>query len=162
MTSYAEAGRDATVSWGTIDLCFKNTRKFPIKIVSSVKNGVVTTEIYGMKEEKEYEIVIENKVTEVIPYKIEYIKDNKLEEGIEEVQQYGTNGAKSITYKIIKYNGAVVSKEILSSDTYRPLERIIKKGTKKAETVNARTEEGFSQENINEINPELLKMIKEL
>ena len=61
---------------GTIDFCFKNTRSYPIKIESSVENGVVTTEIYGIKEEKEYEVVIESTVIEVIPYTIKYIKDN--------------------------------------------------------------------------------------
>lgn len=160
LTSYVEAGRDATVSWGTIDFCFKNTRSYPIKIVSIVKNGVVTTDIYGMREEKEYEVVIENKVIEVIQYKTNYIKDNTLNEGTEEIKQYGANGAKSQTYKIVKYNGNIISKTLLSSDTYSPLERIIRKGTKKVEGVSAQTFE----ENINgeKINPELLNTIVEL
>ncbi len=127
LTSYVTAGRDATVSWGTIDFCFKNTRKYPIKIVSSVKNGVVTTEIYGIKEEKEYEVVIESTVTEVIPYTTNYIKDRSLPKGTEQITQYGSNGAKSVTYKVVKYNGALVSRTLLSSDTYSPLERVISK-----------------------------------
>lgn len=130
LTSYVTAGRDATVSWGTIDFCFKNTRKYPIKVISDVKNGVVTVQIYGMKEEKEYEVLIENTVTEIIPYTVNYIKDDTLPRGSEEISQYGSNGAKSVTYKIVKYRGAVVSKILLSNDTYSPLERIIKTGTK--------------------------------
>ena len=127
LTSYVTAGRDATVSWGTIDFCFKNTRKYPIKIVSSVKNGVVTTEIYGIKEEKEYEVSIESTVTEVIPYTINYVRDTKLPKGTEQITQYGSNGAKSVTYKVVKYNGALISRSLLSSDTYSPLEQIISK-----------------------------------
>lgn len=155
LTSYVTAGRDATVSWGTLDFAFKNTRKYPIKVVSIVKNGLVTIEIQGLKEEKEYEVVIENKVTEVIPYQVKYVKDNQLEEGETEIVQYGANGAKSITYKVLKYNGNVVSREILSTDTYSALERIIKIGNKKVQEVNA-------NENEEKINPELLKLIKEL
>lgn len=157
LTSYVTAGRDATVSWGTIDFCFKNTRSYPIKITSEVKNGVVTTSIYGIKEEKEYEVVIESKVTEVIPYSTKYVKDSTLKEDEEEIVQYGANGAKSETYKIVKYNGIVVSKEQISSDIYSPLERIVKRGTKKAQEVIV-----MDSSNEEKINPDLLEQIKEL
>ncbi len=157
LTSYVTAGRDATVSWGTIDFCFKNTRSYPIKITSEVKNGVVTTSIYGIKEEKEYEVVIESKVTEVISYSTKYVNDSTLQEDEEEIVQNGANGAKSETYKIVKYNGIVVSKEQISSDTYSPLERIIKKGTKKAQEVIV-----MDSSNEEKINPDLLEQIKEL
>lgn len=162
LTSYVTAGRDATVSWGTIDFCFKNTRKYPIKVVSSVKNGVVTTEIYGLKEEKEYEIVIENTITEVIPYTINYIKNSSMAQGTEEIKQYGANGAKSVTYKLVKYNGMLISRTLLSSDTYSPLERIVQKGTKRVQGVNAQPEEDKQIEGMNELNPDLLEAIKEL
>ena len=147
---------------GTIDFCFKNTRKYPIKIESSVKNGVVTTQIYGIKEEKEYEVVIESSVTEVLPYTVNYMKDSTLEQGTEEIKQSGSNGAKSVTYKVLKYNGAVVSRELLSSDTYSPLERIIKKGTKKVQGVSAQIDDTIKENAMNELNPELLEAIKEL
>lgn len=160
LTSYVTAGRDATVSWGTIDFCFKNTRAYPIKILSNVKNGVVTTQICGIKEEKEYEVVIESIVTEVIPYSINYIRDTAMKQGEEEIKQYGANGAKSMTYKIVKQNGIMISKTLLSSDTYHALERIIKTGSKKIQEVNAQTQE--EKQNGNELNPELLETIKEL
>ena len=157
LTSYVTAGRDETVSWGTIDFCFKNTRSYPIKITSEVKNGVVTTSIYGIREEKEYEVVIESKVTEVIPYSTKYVKDSTLKEDEEEIVQYGANGAKSETYKIVKYNGIVVSREQISSDIYSPLERIVKRGTKKAQEVIV-----MDSSNEEKINPDLLEQIKEL
>lgn len=128
--SYITAGRDATVAWGTIDFCFKNTRTYPIKIMCSVKNGIVTTEIYGTKEEKEYEIMVENTITEIIPYTVNKIKDHNLPQGSQVIKQYGANGVKSVTYKIVIYNGEVISKTILSKDSYSPLEGIIKIGTK--------------------------------
>lgn len=162
LTSYVTAGRDATVSWGTIDFCFKNTRNYPIKIVSSVKNGVVTTEIYGLKEEKEYEIVIESTITEVLPYTINYVRNNSMEQGSNIIKQYGANGAKSVTYKVVKYNGAIISKTLLSNDTYSPLERIIVQGTKKVEGANTEPIEEEEKSYMNELNPELLETIKEL
>lgn len=130
-TSYVSEGRDATVSWGTIDFQFQNTRTYPIKIQSTVKNGIVKVEIYGIPEEKEYEITIESDILEVIPNTTNYIDDKNLKKGTEIIEQIGFEGIKSITYKIIKYNGTLVSKEILSNDTYKPLEKIIRRGTKK-------------------------------
>ena len=163
LTSYVEVGRDATVSWGSVDFCFKNTRKYPIKILSSVKNGVVTLQIYGMREENEYEIVIENKLEEVIPYTTKYVKDYSKDETEEEIKQYGANGAISTTYKITKYNGAVVSREILSEDTYSPLERIIVKGGKRVEDASANIfASGTEEDESEKINPSLLELIKEL
>ena len=113
--------------------CFKNTRQYPVKIVSNVGGGVCKVAIYGIKEEKEYDITIQSETIDTISYTTNYINDDSLEEGKEIVEQYGHNGYKSITYKITKLNGVLVSKEILSSDTYSPLETIIKKGTKKEE-----------------------------
>ena len=131
VTSYVDVGRDATVSWGTIDFCFKNTRQYPIKVVTIVSGGVCRVGIYGIKEEKEYDITIQSEVLDSTPYKITYVNDNTLEEGKEVIDQGGSNGYKSITYKIVKQNGVLISKTVLSEDTYSPLERIIKKGTKK-------------------------------
>ena len=137
LTSYVQEGRDATVSWGTIDFCFKNTRKYPIKIQSSVQNGIVRVGIYGIKEENEYEVEIQTTVLETIAYKTNYIDDRSLDEGTEIIEQYGSNGAKSETYKILKQNGAIISKTLLSTDTYSSLERIIRRGTKKVIKTNA-------------------------
>ena len=41
------------------------------------------------------------------------------------------NGCKSITYKIVSLNGEEISKTVLSSDTYKAMDKIIKKGTAK-------------------------------
>lgn len=134
-TSYVKEGRDATVSWGTIDFCFKNTRKYPIKIVSTVNNGIVRIGIYGIAEENEYEVELQTTILETIPFKTNYINDDSLEEGVEEIKQYGADGVKSQTYKILKQNGIIVSKSLLSTDTYSSLEKIIKKGTKKVQKI---------------------------
>ena len=140
LTSYVPAGRDATVAWGSIDFQFKNTREYPIKIEASVKNGVCTMSIYGIKEETEYEVVIQPVVLSYIPYTTKYEDDSTLEEGKEVVEQSGYTGCTSETYRIIKLNGEVVSKTLLSKDTYDPMTRIIRRGTKTVETSASTTE----------------------
>ena len=140
LTSYVPAGRDATVAWGAIDFQFKNTREYPIKIEASVKNGVCEMSIYGIKEETEYEVVIQPVVLSYIPYTTKYEDDPTLEEGKEVVEQSGYTGCTSETYRIVKLNGEVVSKTLLSKDTYDPMTRIVRRGTKTVET-NANTTE---------------------
>lgn len=137
LTSYVPAGQDATVSWGTIDFQFKNNRSYPIKLVSTAKNGVVKVEFYGIKEKEEYQVIVESTVTDTIPYTTNYMDDPELEEGKTKVEQIGANGAKSVTYKILKFNGAIVSKTVLSNDSYSALENVIRRGTKKVSTVSA-------------------------
>lgn len=130
LTSYVGAGKDATVVYGSIDFKFKNTRNYPIMIKSSVKNGVAKMDIYGIKEEVEYQVEISTKILSYIPYGVTYETNNSLGSGKEKVVQNGMNGAKSITYKILKLNGQQVSSTVLSTDTYDPMNKIIQRGPK--------------------------------
>ena len=130
-TSYVSPSRDATVYWGSIDFKFKNTRTYPIKIVGTAKNGVVKIDLYGIKEKEEYEVVIDSDVISYIPNETEYKKDPTLENGKKVVEQVGFNGCKSKGYRILKKNGTVISKTLLSTDTYSPKNKIVRVGTKK-------------------------------
>lgn len=138
-TSYVSASRDATVSWGSLDFKFKNTRSYPIKIEASAKNGIAKVSFYGIKEETEYEVIIQPQILSYIPYTVKYIEDSSLEQGKEIVEQAGYNGCKSEAYRILKLNGKVVSKTLLSRDTYDPMQRIVRRGTKKTATKSTTT-----------------------
>lgn len=94
--SYAGAGLDATVVYGSIDFKIKNTRNYPIKIVCSVENGICNFELYGLKEQTEYEVVV----------------------GANVISRSRT-WVKSKTYRTLKLNGEVVKTELLSADTYK-------------------------------------------
>lgn len=130
VTSYVGAGRDATVVWGSQDFKFVNSRKYPIRISASIKSGVAEVLIYGVKEETEYEISIETKQISTIPYTTKYVNDSSLESGKEKVKQSGANGRVVEAYKVMKLNGKVVSRTLLSKDTYIAKQQIIARGTK--------------------------------
>ena len=140
VTSYVEAGLDATVVYGVTDFQFKNTRQYPIRIVASAKNGIATVSIYGIKEEQEYTFKFSTKTVASIPYNTQYIEDPNLPVGTEKVKQKGANGLKTETYITKMLNGKVVSTKLLSKDTYNAMTRIIIKGTKPVETQNQPTE----------------------
>ena len=135
VVNYVPAGRDATVAYGGKDFKFKNTRNYPIKIVASAKNGVVSISIMGIKEETEYEVVLTSTVLSTTARKVVYENNSSLEEGKQKVIQKGYDGRKSIAYKTLKLNGKTISKTVLSKDTYKPMNKIIQIGTKKVTTM---------------------------
>lgn len=53
--TYAEAGKDATVVWGSTDFKFENRRAYPIKIEATVSGGIARIKIYGLKTDEEYD-----------------------------------------------------------------------------------------------------------
>ena len=96
--SYVKGGRDATVVYGSTDFVFKNSRSYPIKILSSVQDGVARVQIYGYENpnEQNYDISIETNL----------------------VKSTSTTNVYD-AYKVYKKNGEVIKREKLSRDTYK-------------------------------------------
>ena len=63
-----------------------------------------------------------------------YKEDPTLEEGKEIVEQTAITGCRSEGYKILKLNGKIVSQTLLSKDTYKSRNKIVRRGTKKTTT----------------------------
>ena len=133
--SYVPLGTDATVAWGSIDFRFKNNRTYPIKIVASSVNGVCSVSIMGLKEETEHEVLITTKRLQTIPFQTKYIEDSSMAVGTQKQTQYGDNGYKYETYKTLKLDGNVISTEKISNDSYTPLTRVVRVGTKQNQVV---------------------------
>ena len=94
--SYVTASRDATVVYGAIDFKFKNNREYPIKLICSVSGGIANFQIFGLKTNNEYQVEISSYVT-----------------GSSATSTY------SEAYKILKQNGQIVGKQLLSKDVYK-------------------------------------------
>ncbi len=152
VTSYLPAGRDATVVYGSQDFKFKNNRKYPVKIEASLNSGIAKISLYGVKEENDYTVTFETRTVSAIPYKTKYINDSTIEEGTEKIQQKGVNGLITETYKILNLNGVVVSKTLLSKDTYNAMQRVVLKGTKKVKKSQDNNENKKDKENENKTN----------
>lgn len=129
VTSYLPAGKDATVVWGSQDFKFVNTRKNPIKIEAKVSGGVAKISIWSVKEDVEYDISIETKKIATIAYTTQYIEDPNLPVGQQKIVQEGSNGSKVEAYKVVKLNGKVISRTLLSKDTYNAMKQIVHVGT---------------------------------
>ena len=94
--SYVTASRDATVVYGAIDFQFKNNRNYPIKLVCSVSGGIANFQIFGLKQDDDYEV-------QILSY----------ETGRTSTSIY------SEAYKILKRDGKEVSRQLMSKDTYK-------------------------------------------
>ena len=127
-TGYVPVSRDATVSWGGPDFQFKNTRNYPIKIVCDGAGGRITVDILGLKDEVEYDVEIDSYVTKWISYSTITRPDPSLEPGETKVIQNGSNGCRSVAYRILYLDGEEISRELLSQDTYSPHNKIVAVG----------------------------------
>ena len=127
-STYVPAGRDATVVYGKQDFKFINTREYPVKLESSVANGIVTFNIHGIKQETEYDIKIIPVTTQTIPFETEYVPDPTLAPGQQVVTQAGHSGYKVTTYIEKRLGGVVVSKDVLSNDIYNAMKTVINVG----------------------------------
>ena len=123
--NYLPVGRDATVSYGSVDFKFKNSRSYPIKIGATINSGVITISIYGVKEENEYTVEIVTDIIQKDDFQVVYENSTSIPKGTESIKQTGKYGYKSSTYRVLYLNGKVVSKTLLSTDTYKPLDQIV-------------------------------------
>jgi len=88
-TSYSIPGRDATVAWGELDLKFRNTRKEPIILTTSMSGGALTVRVWGHRHPGE------------------------------RVHVYVVDGANRVTaYRTVSRPDGSVSRQIISSDPY--------------------------------------------
>lgn len=129
---YVPPSRDATVYSPSLDFKFKNTRKYPIKIVTSFSNsGSLNISIFGTREETEYEVVLSHKYISTVPFTTKYEYDDTMPEGTQVVVSGGVNGYISEGYITKKLNGVVTYSGLLSKDKYNPQQQIVRVGTKK-------------------------------
>ncbi len=131
--AYVPKGRDATVSYGGTDFCFKNNTSMPVEIRAIAEGGINTIIIVGTDEHPEREIKITTQQTGSSSPKVVIKKDSTLPEGEIKVESEGTTGSSHIAYKIEYENGEEVSRTVLSKSTYAGKDRVEIHGTMKVE-----------------------------
>lgn len=132
---YVPFGQDAAVAYGILDFKFVNSTTWPLKIVTNVdtKKGKMTFTLYGTDEKPGKTVEIENVVLKTIPFTVEKEEDPELPEGEKKIKQTGGNGYVVDTYKVIKQDGKVVSRKLITKSSYKPIKQIEVIGTKKVE-----------------------------
>lgn len=124
--SYLDPSFDATIAYPYLDLKFKNTRSYPIKLVVAFDPaGKLTISMYGTQEELEYDVSLESETLSITEFETIYAEDPNLEWEQQVVKQTGQKGCTSKCYKILSLNGETISKTLISTDRYIPLNKIV-------------------------------------
>ncbi len=115
-------GEDATVNWGTIDFKFQNSKTYPIKIKLIVTDdGTITCQVYGTDDG--YTAEFDNQVISMtLCGKVYKTATSSKPAGTIE---YGDPGYVVEIYKVRYYNGVKVSRELMYTSTYVPLDTVV-------------------------------------
>lgn len=130
---YAPLSLDATMAWGGLDYKFKNSYDFPIYIEGYTNGSVVTFNVYGDVNAlggKTYEMVSET--LETIEPTVKYIDDATLTVGTEVIESAGSPGYRSKGYQVTYQNGKEINRELISTDNYMMVQKVVRRGTKPA------------------------------
>lgn len=130
--TYVPMGRDATVSYGSVDFKFKNNYSMPIEIRAECvgRKNIIT--ILGTNEHPNRKIEIETEKTGTTSPKVIRKEDSTLQEGTVKVESAGSNGSSYVAYKVVYENDIRVSRDVLCKSTYSGKDRVEIVGTKKA------------------------------
>lgn len=134
--AYLPVGFDATVYAPYTDLKLQNNYNSPIYITAYGDGKKANVTVYGNVDEmngKSYNFVTD--VYAVLNPKTEYIDDPTLEVGTNVVEQNAVTGYKVKVYLQTIVGGKVVSTDMISSDSYKVVNKIVRRGTKPAPVV---------------------------
>lgn len=137
-------GRDAAVSWGGIDLKFKNDTDHWIYIATAYTNSSVTISLYGT--DPGY-VVRESTdgFTDFKPFTTKEVPDDTLEEGTRIVEDSGVDGRRIVVKRTVLKGDTVVREDMFTSN-YVPKEQIERVGTKEPPAVETNGEPAPEQE----------------
>jgi len=125
--SYVPLGRDATVSYGAIDLKIRNNTGHHVLLKARVDKDTVTFKVFGDLPQ-DMAIGVETQVLEKIePGVIEQV-DAKSPPGSRATVQTGAPGYLVAVWRVVKSGGAEIRRELISRDRYKPQPMIVKTG----------------------------------
>lgn len=122
--AYLPVGRDATVSYPSLDFKFQNNTDGPIAISRTFTPGKLTFRILGTKMPGT-QVSIETGGHRSWANGVQYVNDSSLPPGKQKVVERGSSGHAVTTYRIVKVNGQVVKREVLTRSNYSGGKRII-------------------------------------
>ena len=121
---YVPVGRDATVAYPSVDLQFENTSGAPIYIIAWVGKRTVDVTFLSRKQSN-MEVAIIAVGHKIIGIPEEEKVQEDIEPGKRVVLETGLAGHRISIYRIVKVDGRVVKRELVSNDYYRPQSRVI-------------------------------------
>lgn len=127
---YVKNGTDAAVATGHKNLVFQNDFNHPIYIRAQADGSDLTFQVFGSKEDKDYEVKIIPKLVSTNKPRTKTIYTDALAKGETEVKESGSSGYSYRTYKEIIKDGEVLEKKQISTSNYIGRDRVLLVGTR--------------------------------
>ena len=160
--AYVPMGRDATVSYGTIDYVFENNKPYPVSIKAKTQGTTLTISVVGTSD-VDYTVDFVSNFVQSIPYQTVTEEVETLAEGETEVLENGSNGSVYESYRVYKKDGVEYKRTYESKSRYQSVTKKVAVGKKKEETpppAETKAEENINpaEENSNTQPPEDLEV----
>ena len=126
--SYVPMGRDATVSYGTIDFVFENNKSYPVSIKSVIEGTTLKISIVGASS-MDYTVEFVSSYNSAIPFGTVNVDDDTLPAGEQKVITAGSNGSVYDSYRVYKKDGVEYDRKYESKSRYQPSAQKIAVGT---------------------------------
>lgn len=130
--SYVPLGRDATVSYGSIDFVFENDKNYPVSIKAVVNGMTLTVSVVGTTD-MDYTVDFVSSTVSTLPFSTVNVEDETLKEGETKTISNGSNGYVTNSYRVYKKNGKEYSRKAEAKSTYYPVPAKVAVGIKKEE-----------------------------
>ena len=138
---YAPKGEDATVVYGSLDFKFKNTSKYPIKIVATSENNWVKVRIMGTEPDEVRTVKLTKETHSTTPYTTREKISSELKPGERVVEQKGQPGLSMTVYRnVYDKNGKLVESYVENKSKYKPMPEIVLVGAGTATAATAPAE----------------------
>lgn len=121
-------GRDASVSWPSIDLKFKNDTGAHLLIKGSLSSNSVTITLYGTDPERTVKYNTTG-FSGITAFPIERVASTELEQGVENIVDVGETGKQVSVYRTVTKGDKILFKDTFTS-RYRPKVQVVHFGTK--------------------------------
>lgn len=127
-SGYILLGLDATVTYGKINLKFRNPYDFPVVIHYDVDGGRMRVEILGRERPRMVHLV--RRITQKLPYEEKVVEMEDWPSGVRVVSQLGIDGFRVRMYRI-QWEGTRAWREV-SEDVYPSTPQVVKVGVNKS------------------------------
>ena len=131
IVGYVQPSGDAAIAGDYKDIKVTNNRSTPIYVEATTVGRDVTFTIWG-KEDRPANRTVEfvSEVLSETPKGRTYIEDDSKPRGYVKKESEGHKGRVSKLWKVVKENGVEISKDLISSDTYRKADDIYIRGAR--------------------------------
>jgi vancomycin resistance protein YoaR len=126
--AYVPPGRDATVSFGSLDFVWQNTYDTPVAVTSEFQGRTITFRLLGQKKPG-LKVVVYQKAMGTGNPGTNVVHDPNLPKGTRKVLEAGTPTRDFLTFRKVFQDGVLVRSEKLNRSRYGGQPRVLSVGT---------------------------------